>query len=238
MAPGPRRLVALAASAAALIAGAAIALAAAATVSRSHASAVADAVEVRHGDLSGYQQAANPMTAQERTLATREAKCIGEAPPGDAWALAQSPAFTDTLSNGFSTTVSSQTEVLPAAALVARDFAAVTGPHGIPCLKSDLAETLRSALSSSESLVSITGARQAALLPKADRSFVDRFTIVINEAQNGKSTEVQLFADAIGITVGQLEIDLTVETVLAPPAPSLERRLAELLLARAQAALR
>lgn len=232
-----RRLGAPVALAVMLLAGASGALAGPASVSRAHANTVADAILLRPGDLAGYKQEPNPMTAHERALSAQEARCIGGVPPSEAWAQSQSPGFTRTLADGASTTVSSQAELLPSAALVDKDLAAASGPHGIPCLQTELVATLRASLPKGQSLVSISGAGLAAPLPKADPSFADRFTILIAVKQGGKSTKVPVYADAVGITDGQVEIALSVEAVLTPPPAAFEHQLAEVLLARAQAQL-
>jgi hypothetical protein len=214
------------------------AFAAAAAVTRSRAAAVAGATLLRHSDLPGFTQGANPITAQERQENTAENRCDGGVPDSAAWSLAQSPGFQQAkASSGQSVAVSSEAAVMPSTALVARALAAITGPRGVGCLASSLRSELRASLPTGQTLRSIATARLPSVVTGADTAFRDRFTVIIAVKQGKSSVNVPLFADAIGFSYGQVGVSLTVQTVLETPSTALEHTLAGVLLARARAAV-
>lgn len=235
-----KRLPRLAAAAAlplcALALAAAAATAADRTISRSEAAAVAGAISLRQGDLPGYTQASNPVTAQERKQGDQLASCDGSTPESDALAVAQSPYFSPR-SNPNSLTVSSSSEILASAQLVAKDLHAVEGPHGVPCLESELEPELEATLGKG-STVTVTGARLPLVVSGADGSFSLAFTFSLGIKQGKKTVKVPVYADLIGFAYGQAEVALDViDTGGAKPSTSLERRLAGVLVARAKAAI-
>jgi hypothetical protein len=235
-----KRLPRLAAAAAlplcALALAAAAATAAERMISRSEAAAVAGAISLRQGDLPGYAGSSNPVTAQERKQGDQVAACDGGTPESDALAVAQSPYFSPR-SNPNSLTVSSSSEILASAQLVAKDLKAVEGPRGTPCLASELKPQLEATLGKGSS-ASITSARLPSVVSGADGSFSLAFTVSLSIKQGKTTVKVPLYADLIGFAYGQAEVGLDViATGGEKPSTSLERRLAGVLLARAKAAI-
>jgi hypothetical protein len=235
----PKRLPRLAAAAAlplcALALAAAVATAAERMISRSEAAA-AGAISLRQGDLPGYSAASNPVTALEREQGDQLSACDGATPESDAFAVAQSPYFSPR-SNPNSLTISSSSEILASAQLVAKDLKAVEGPRGTPCLASELKPQLEATLGKGSS-ATITSARLPSVVSGADGSFSLAFTVSLSIKQGKNTVKVPLYADLIGFAYGQAEVGLDViATDGTKPSTSLERRLAGVLLARAKAAI-
>jgi hypothetical protein len=218
----------------ALVAGTDAALASRRTVTPAQALAVATAISIRHADVPKLKQTSNPMTAQETAQSAHLTACIGGVPNSEALANTQSPNFVS--SSGTSVTLSSGTEILPSAALVAKDFAAVTGPHGLPCLLAQLRGELVGTPPKGETVTS-HASRLAPVVSGAAGAFADRFTVVVTVTRKTTTLILPLYVDVIGFDYGQAEVSLTVEAVGSKPSTSLERRLAVLLLARARIAI-
>jgi hypothetical protein len=100
-----------------------------ATITAAQAPAVAAAISIRHADLPTDQQKSNPITPQELQQDATLTKCVGGVPVSEALANTQSPNFLS--ASGASVTINAGTEILPSTALVATDFAAITGTQGI-----------------------------------------------------------------------------------------------------------
>jgi hypothetical protein len=220
--------------AALLAAGADAALASHRTVTIAQAVAVATAISIRQADVPKLEQRSNPMTAKESAQNAQLTACIGGVPDSEALANTQSPNFVS--SSGTSVTLSSGTEILPSAALVAKDLAAVTGPHGLPCILKQLRGELVGKPPKGETVTSYAS-RLTPVVSGADSEFADRFTVVITVVRKTTTLILPLYVDVIGFAYGQAEISLTVEAVGAKPSMALERRLAALLLERARAAI-
>ncbi|MGA3361662.1 MAG: hypothetical protein ABSD82_06495 [Solirubrobacteraceae bacterium] len=218
----------------ALVAGASAALASERIITRADALAVATAISVRHGDVPKLKPQSNPMTAQETAQSAQLTACVGGVPESEALADTQSPNFVNR--SGTSGTLSSGTEILPSIALVAKDFDAITGPHGLPCLLKQLRQELVGKPPKGET-VTAHGARLAPIVAGADRTFAYRVTVIITVTRKTTTLILPLYVDLIGFTYGQAEVSLTVEAVGAKPSASLERRLAAVLVARARSAI-
>jgi hypothetical protein len=230
-----RRAIAVAAALSALAAAAAVADAAARTITRSQAPAAAAAISLRLSDLAGFTGQLNPVTAQERQQGDQLAACDGGVPESGALALGQSSDFSPK-TDPSSLTVSSSTEILASAALVAKDLAAVESQHGLACLGNELKAALSSSLPKGTT-VSLQGTRLPSVASGADGSFALRFAATLGVKQGSKTVKVTVNSDAIGFTYGQAEVELNViATGGAEPSASLERRLAALLVARAKSA--
>jgi hypothetical protein len=218
----------------ALVAGTGVALASERSITRADAFAVASAIGVRHADVPRLKQQSNPMTAKETAQSAQLTACLGGVPESEALANTQSPNFIN--SSGTSGTLSSGTEILPSTALVAEDFNAITGPHGLPCLLKQLRQELVGKPPKGETVSSHAG-RLAAIVSGADHAFADRFTVIVTVTRKTTTLILPLYVDLIGFTLGQAEVSLTVEAVGAKPSASLERRLAAVLVARARASI-
>jgi hypothetical protein len=219
---------------AALVTGAGAALASERTITRADAFAVATAIGVRHGDVPRLKAQSNPMTAQEMAQSAQLTACVGGVPESEALADTQSPNFVNR--SGPSGTLSSGTEILPSSALVAQDFDATTGPHGLPCLLKQLRQELVGKPPKGETVTAHAGTIPP-IVSGADRAFAYRVTVIVTVTHKTTTLILPLYVDLIGFTYGQAEVSLTVEAVGSKPSASLERRLATLLVARARAAI-
>jgi hypothetical protein len=194
----------------------------------------ATAINLRHSDLPKLGQQSNPITKQEQQLNDELATCIGGVPNSTAFAEAQSPTFA---AAGASTlTISSSTEILPSAALVAQDLAAITGAKGIPCLESQLRSQLQSSVAKGQTLT-VKAAHLRPLVSGTDGTFALRFTLAIKVKQGSAMVQVAIYYDVIGFAYGQAEVGLDVLTSGAKPSTVLEKRLVTSLLKRARAAI-
>lgn len=229
-----RRCAAGGASVALLALGGGAALAAHRSVTTAEAPAVANAIALRHADLSKLRLQSNPMTAQEIAQSAQLTSCVGGVPASEALANTQSPNFVS--SSGASETVSSGTEILPSDALVAKDLAAITGPHGLPCLLAQLRSELVGTPSKGETVTSHASPLRS-VVSGADGAFADRFVVVLHITHKNATLVLPLYVDLIGFVYGQAEVSLSVEVVGAKPSGALEHRLARLLLARARTAI-
>jgi len=213
--------------------GADAALASHRTISRSQAQSVAVAISLRHSDLPTLGQHSNPITAQERSLNAQLTACIGGVAESMALAEAQSPSFG---AGSSSVTINSDTEILPSAALVANDLAAITGSRGLPCLQAELGRQLRASAAKGETLT-IHGAPLPSVVSGSDGTFAIRFSVVVRATSGTTTVSVPLYADFIGFAYGQAEVSLDVVQTGSKPSAAIERQLAALLVARARAAI-
>ena len=204
------------------------------TLSRREAHAAAVAINLRHVDLPSLAAQGNPITAQQRRFSAQLTACLGGVPNSRAYAEAQSPTFTG--SGASALTVSSTTEILPSAALAAKDLAAVVGPAGIPCLQRQLGGELRASLAKGDTL-QIHGEALPTVVSGSDGTFALRFDVVVDLKQGNTSFPVPVYYDTIGFAYGQAEIGLDVLSTSKKPSTTLERRLGAILLARARAAI-
>lgn len=212
-----------------------VALASIRKITRPEATAVATAISLRHSDLPTLKQESNPVTPQQERLNAQVTKCYGGVAPSEAYANTQSPTF---MSSGKSSlTVSSSVEILPSAALVAKDFAATERPRALTCVLDQFESQLRAALPNGDKITSATAARILSVVHASAPTLDARFAITVS-VHDGKTTvPVHVYTDAIGFTEGQAEVALDVQTTSVVPSASLERHLAGLLVTRARAAI-
>jgi len=215
-------------------AGVDAALAAQKTISRASAKAVATAVNLRHSDVATLKQQSNPVTPSERRSTAALDACIGETAPSKFYADIDSPNFVGPAPTQL--TISSETEILPSAALVASDLAAIRRPRALSCLKSELGKALVSSAPKG-STFKLSVARLPVALPGTDGVAAVRVTAVFHVKQGKTSVTVPAYIDGVGFAYGQAEVSLNVTSTTAAPSAALEKRLALLLLARARAAI-
>jgi hypothetical protein len=204
------------------------------TITRIQAPAVAAAINLHHSDLPTLGQQRNPITNQEQKLSAQLTACIGGVPDSLALAEAQSPTFSTPGASAL--TISSTTEILPTATLVAKDLAAITGAKGVPCLKSQMRTQLGSSLAKGESLT-VTAARLAGPVAGGDGTFELRFAITFAIKQGSVVVHVPVFYDVIGFAYGQAEVGLDLLRSATKPSSALEKKLAATLLKRARTAI-
>lgn len=203
-------------------------------LTRANAHAAALAINLRQGDLPKLAAQSNPITAGQRRFSAQLTACLGGVPDSEAYAVAQSPSFTG--SGAPALTVSSASEILPTAALVAKDLAAVDRSKGIPCLQRQLGRQLKASLAKGDTLA-IRGAPLPAVVSGSDGTFALRFSVVVGIKGGNSSRPLRVYYDTIGFAYGQAEVGLDVLSASAKPSAALERRLGASLLARARAAI-
>ena len=232
-APGRRALAGLSVLVAlALLATAALG---ARAVTRQQAPAVATAISLRHSDLPTLSQSPNPVTSQQIQVQDKAIACAGAVPLSKAFANTQSPIFQ---ASGTSVlAINSGTEILPSASLVAQDFAATERPRALQCVLAEVETGLKASLPATAKLTSATAVRLPAVVTGMADPVAIRCAVRVRVAQGGTPGTVAVYADDIGFADGQAEVSLVVDTTVAAPSASLERRLAAVLVARARATL-
>jgi hypothetical protein len=231
-----RRRVGRAAIAPVVLIGCASALAAQRQVAKSHATSVADSLNLRKADLSGFKQIGHegPPAAPARKLDAEFAACYHGPPYSDVYADVQSPAFQAATPS--TTFVVTETEIFPTAALASRDIAAASGARGRAC-----------ALSFGRATVTAQKGTKilATLTPIASRvsgtGAVIAVRLTLTQAptsHGGPAKKVIGTQDEFNFVRGQAEIGLDIATnSAAAPSASLERRLASLVSARARSVM-
>jgi hypothetical protein len=214
--------------------GVAAAIAASTTITRSHALAVANAINLRHADLPSLTQQSNPITKQETASNAQLTKCTGGEPNSDALALAQSPDFVT--GGTASATLSSEVEIAPTVASAKKDLASIVGSRGLPCLQNQLTAELRAGASKGETL-SVHGAIIPSGLSGSDGSFAVRLTITVHVTKGKTVVSEPIYGDEIGFLYGQAEVSLNDVEINGQPSLSLLHRLAAVLLSRARTAV-
>jgi hypothetical protein len=231
---GHARRVAAVAAVALLLCAAGIALASQRTISRSGAPAIATAVNLRHGDLPTLKVESNTVTAQDKRSEAQMEACIGEAP--------SSEMFADVVSSDFvgpspaSLTISSETQILPSTALVAKDLAADLKPHALTCVEAGLSAALRRSVPKGATLT-LSAARLPTTVSGTDGVVAVRVTVVVHVKQGSTTVNVPVYLDSIGFAYGQAEVSLNVTSTNALPSTSLEHELTVVLVSRAHAAI-
>jgi len=209
---------------------------AARTVTRRQALAIANAISLRHSDLPTLTESSSALTPQEIRTQNKAIACAGGVPLSEAYANTQSPIFQASGSAAL-LALNSSTTILPSAALVAKDLAAVARARALPCLLAEIETGLSASLAAGGRLASAHAVRLPTIVSGMSQSFALRFTVSIRVSQGGVTSTVPVYADDIGFADGQAEVSLTIDTTVSPPSASLERRLAALLVSRARAAL-
>ena len=203
-------------------------------VTHRQARAVAAAINLRHADLPTLKQIGSVTTTPEDAGGQQLSACAGGVPDRLAFANVTSPNF---ISNAEpSATISSSTEILPSAGLVAKDLAAARSARGQTCIQEALQASLHSQAQKNETFTASLSLRPAPILG-ADTSVEVRVAITASVKTNGRSVSVPLTADFIAFGWGQAEVTMSVLTSLAPPSASLESRLGAILVSRARAAI-
>jgi hypothetical protein len=175
------------------------------------------------------------MTRQQAALAAQVTRCLGGVPVSEAYANTQSLAF---VSTGQPTVgIVSGTEILPSAALAARDLRAGTRALAPGCLRKAYESALSGSLTVGDRVTSASVARIPVVVSGNDPSFAIRMTFgVTAPSLSGRATTAPFYVDDIALGEGQIEVTLGAQTSTVKPSASLERRLLEVLLARARAA--
>jgi hypothetical protein len=202
------------------------------TITREQAPAVAKAINLRPGDLPGYSPKPNPVTAQTIQQDKKFNTCDRGVQDSTALTVLPSPLFRNA-----STVIVSEVEVMPSAALVTKDLAAVTSARGLSCFNSQAVATFTAGGLPKHETVT---ARSTLLSLPAIGSlhpFGVRTISFLHTSSGGTEVTVPLYADEIGVGDGQLELVVTDVPLQGIPSSALEDRLLALLVARARAAV-
>lgn len=214
--------------------------AAAATITRARARAIVAAVELRHGDLPGTTAVPNPLNAKQEKFDEQLDACVGSVPVSRELAAGQSPEFNSEKSTPL-LSIGSFADVLPSSALVATDFAESARPRALACTTNAVSQSLgtpeKGMRISSASTVFI-----AAPVGGLEHQLASRTTVEYAATGGGGPVLAAarlpaVYVDLDTCAVGQVEFELEVVSVLSPPPAATERRLLELLAARARSAL-
>jgi hypothetical protein len=225
-----RRLVLLAVVVGGL--GQAAASSAAGPPTKAAASAFAGAVNLHAGDVPGFKTGkVAKTTAADRRMGAAIAKCAGGVDPNRAVVDADSPDFTSS-SGIVQQDISSDVEILPSAALAAKDIASVKTSHGKACIERGFEQGFKAM-----KLPGVTFGRESvASMPLqangADASFALRFTIIATI----KGVKIPYYSDFLGFTLGPAEVTLSALGFATPVSNTDELELFSLLLRRAEAA--
>jgi hypothetical protein len=236
------RAAALAATAAALgtlgIAGESLAATARTTATAAAAPTKADAktfavaVNLRRGDVPGFTlKPAEKTTAADKKMGASVATCAGGVDPARAILDADSPDFS-VASGIVQQDISSEVEVLPTTALVAKDFAAAISKRGRTCLEHALQKGFDATKIKGVKFGKVSVLTKTVQANGASASFALRF--VITATIQGQ--KIPYYSDFLGFTLGQSEVTLSALGFDQPVADKDELGLFSLLLRRAEAA--
>jgi hypothetical protein len=200
------------------------------TVTPAHAAAVASAINLRHGDVSGYAQKPNPLTRQEARQNAQLTKCAGGVQTSHTLILAQSPYFTTQTQS-----IASAVEIFTSPALARQDVRASSTPRGITCVTNFYYSQFRSGASKNQK-IAISESGLPSIVSGIAGATAFRLTILSSVTKGSTTLTNRIVFDFVAFTVGQVEVDLSVSGAGPEPSASLERRLTELLLARAKTA--
>jgi hypothetical protein len=236
----PRRTITAAAALAATlgtlatlgIASESLAATAAAPPTKAQAKSFAAAVDLRSGDVPGFKvTAAEKTTAADQRMGASVARCAGGVDPRRSVLDADSPDFS--LASGIvQQDISSEVEVLPTTALVAKDFHAAISKRGRTCLEHALQKGFDATKIAGVKFGKVSVLTKTVQANGASASFALRF--VITATIQGQ--KIPYYSDFLGFTLGQAEVTLSALGFDQPVSDSDELGLFSLLLRRAEAA--
>jgi hypothetical protein len=230
----PRRALATALAALGVVgvAGESLAAASAPAPTKAQAKSFATAVNLRRGDVPGFKLTpAEKTTAADRKMAASVASCAGGVAPARAVIDADSPDFS--LASGIvQQDISSEVEVLPTTALVAKDFAAVISKRGRTCLEHALQKGFDATKVAGVKFGKVSVLTKTVQANGASASFALRFVITATI----RGQKIPYYSDFLGFTLGQAEVTLSALGFDQPVSDSDELGLFSLLLRRAEAA--
>jgi hypothetical protein len=205
------------------------------STAKARAIAYADAINLGGADVPGATIVKSEGEAKAPTLAGVElARCAGGVSPELRIVDIHSPAFR-VASASKGERVKSSVEVMPTAALAARNNAAARSARGRACIARFLARALpeQSTGPLRHGPVSVSSLPNS--LPGADGSFGLRLaTTVIGRNLRGGEIRTRVYTDEFGFVSGPAEINLTATGVSRPIPSATEQRLLSLLFSRAR----
>jgi hypothetical protein len=202
------------------------------TPTKAQARAFARAVNLRTGDLPGFKTGSvSKTTAADKKMSAQVASCAGGVNPSRSLIQVDSPDLT-AKSGIAQADVSSEVEVLPSAALVAKDLAAATSSRGKACLERALNKEFAAMKIKGVTFGRVTVATTTLPAVGASGSFALRFTV----SAKIHGTKIPYYADFLGFTLGPAEVTLSALGFAEPVSSKDELGLFSVLLRRAEAA--
>lgn len=189
-----------------------------AAITRSQARTVAQAVNLAANDVPGFKA-----SSVSPHVSSKTGRCPGEVPPRHWLAFAHSDAFEQGTGNSF-LEIDSAAAVLPTAQLAKRDLAALNGTRGRQCFAGAVR---RSLAGSGFKLLQLSITTRPAPAPGGVG-----LRLVLRVSNAGTLSTV--YADALLFVRKQLSVALDAASIGRPFPPALERRLSQVLVARAK----
>jgi hypothetical protein len=210
---------------------------AAVPVTKARAIAYAHAVNLRSTDVpemtSGSPEVEKKITRSDIQLS----QCTGGVSPDRRIVDIESPSFSNA-SEGQGEMVRSDTEVMPTAALAARDNAATRSARGHACVARLLPQVLTSAANGRFRYGQIAVSWLPTPMPGVDGSFGLRIVAtIIGTSGQGRPADVRFYSDLLGFVSGPAEINLTATGIGEAVPPATEQQLLSVLVSRAKALL-
>ncbi len=228
----PRTLVLVIAAAVGALASVGESLAASGTPTKAQATVFAHAVNLRTGDLPAFKTGAvSKTTPADKKTGAAIARCSGGVDPNRAVIDADSPDFT-VVTGIVQQDVSSEVEILPTAALVAKDLNAAKSARGRGCIERDLNKEFAAMKIKGVKFGRFSVATMPLPAVGASGSFAYRFTVLATI----HAEKIPYYADILGFTYGRAEVTLSGLGFGEPVSGKDELGLFSVLLRRAEAA--
>ena len=203
-------------------------------ISKKQAIAYAHEVNLVAADVPG---AVVGLEERESGAPSREsaefARCAGAVNPDRRVVDVKSATFR--IGRGTAATqVKSSVEVMPTAALAARNYAAARSPRGHTCLAQALPRVVQGATPLGARAGTATASFLPDLLPPGQESFGVRITTSLTRIVGGKQVRLPVYLDIFELLAGPAEVGLSATSASRPASSTTERRLLSLLYSRAQ----
>jgi hypothetical protein len=215
-----------------VLAAAGESVAAAPPPSKAQAKAFAQAVNLRTGDIPGFKKGSvGKTTAADRKMGAEVAACAGGVDPNRAVVDLESADFTSA-SGIIEQDISSEVEVLPSAALVAKDLASVKSSKGRGCVARALDKEF-----AAMKIPGVTFGKVSSELaiPQANGAS-GSFALRLTTTATAHGEKIPYYADFLGFSLGQAEVTLSALGFAEPVSAKDELGLFSVLLRRAEAA--
>jgi hypothetical protein len=210
--------------------------AASSPITKAQATAYARAVNLQPVDLPGMQVASPEMESPPpMRLGREEERCVGDVGPDLLVARIRSATFTGTVAPEHEQ-IRSAIEVMPTAALAARNYAANASQRAISCTARFLPRLLAKSSRARVRYGHFTVTRLPNPMPGVNGSFGFRVEATILGVPAAlEPTPPHLYVDAFGFLAGAAEVNLIATAFPQPVSEEVEARLLSLLYARAGA---
>jgi hypothetical protein len=213
-----------------------------AQVTKAQAVAYAHEVNLIAADVPGaIVRSEEVQRGAASSASVRFARCAGAVNPNRRLTNIKSATFK--VGKGLEAIrLKSSVEVMPSAALAARDYAAARDARGRACLARLLPKTLQGpatlgALATTRARFGpATASFPPNLSPAGQESFAIRVaTTLITQSIRYREIRLPVYLDFFAILAGPAEINLSAVSISHPPPTAIERRLLSVLYSRAQA---